>query len=117
MYNYPNDRERAALLRIAAAITGSSDESGANGNRIAGALERLADWFEANTLATGAGLPEVSASDNGAVLKVANGVWSIGSEAEELPAVTADDDGAVLAVVNGAWAAVQAEAPSDPDAG
>lgn len=76
MYDLPNDRERNALLRIAAAITGTNSESNANGNRIAGALERLADWFENNTLATGASLPTVTADDNGSTLTVVEGAWA-----------------------------------------
>ncbi len=42
----PYDRERAALIRIANALK-DNDESEANGNRVAFALERIADWSEA----------------------------------------------------------------------
>lgn len=48
--------------------------------------------------------PNVSASDNGKILKVDNGVWTAANETKELPAVTASDNGNVLTVVNGAWA-------------
>lgn len=49
-------------------------------------------------------LPTVSSTDNGKVLKVANGKWAKGSETVELPSVSADDNGKVLMVVEGAWA-------------
>ena len=53
----------------------------------------------------GAKLPEVSASDNGRVLGVADGAWAVVDIEAELPTVTADDNGDVLTVVEGAWAA------------
>lgn len=49
-------------------------------------------------------LPSVSSTDNGKILKVANGKWAKGNETVELPAVTADDNGKVLIVVEGVWA-------------
>lgn len=49
-------------------------------------------------------LPEVSATDNGDVLKVVSGKWAKGEESKELPAVSSTDNGNVLAVVEGAWA-------------
>ena len=49
-------------------------------------------------------LPSVSSTDNGKILKVANGKWAKGNESVELPAVTADDNGKVLMVVEGVWA-------------
>ena len=53
----------------------------------------------------GAKLPEVSASDNGRFLGVADGEWAVVDIEAELPTVTADDNGDVLTVVEGAWAA------------
>ena len=49
-------------------------------------------------------LPSVTGTDNGKILKVSNGEWSKESETVELPAVTADDNGKVLMVVEGVWA-------------
>ena len=64
----------------------------------------------------GAGLPAVTADDNGKVLGVVEGAWGKMELPEsgdsELPAVTGADNGKVLTVVNGAWAAeAQAEPP------
>ena len=51
-------------------------------------------------------LPEVSASDNGSVLKVSGGKWGKGSETVELPAVTSENAGQVLMVnAEGQWVA------------
>ena len=55
-------------------------------------------------------LPAVSGSDNGKVLKVANGAWAKGSETTELPSVSSTDNGKVLKVENGAW--TKGDAPS-----
>lgn len=52
-------------------------------------------------------LPSVSSTDNGKILKVANGKWAKGNETVELPAVSADDNGKVLMVVEGAWAVAE----------
>ena len=55
-------------------------------------------------------LPTVSASNNGDVLLVENGTWTVGEAPvpeppAELPDVTASDNGKVLMVVSGDWAA------------
>lgn len=65
-------------------------------------------------------LPEVSASDNGKVLGVANGSWAaidLPTPEDELPTVTASDNGKVLGVVEGAWAAMDLPAPEEETVG
>lgn len=56
-------------------------------------------------------LPAVSTTDNGKILRVVNGKWAVSDETVELPAVSGDDDDKVLTVVSGAWAA--AALPAD----
>jgi len=51
-------------------------------------------------------LPAVSASDNGKILGVANGVWDVIDAPTELPSVSSTDNGKVLGVVEGEWVAV-----------
>ena len=51
-------------------------------------------------------LPDVSASDNGKILGVANGEWAVIDAPVELPSVSSTDNGKVLGVVEGEWAAV-----------
>ena len=58
----------------------------------------------AGTGGLGIELPAVTASNNGQVLMVVNGKWTVASIPSQLPAVTADNNGAVLKVTNGAWA-------------
>ena len=81
---------------------------GGNSATVAG-MSLTADVIAATaTLITnggGAKLPEVSSSDNGRVLGVADGAWAVVDIEAELPTVTADDNGDVLTVVEGAWAA------------
>ena len=52
-------------------------------------------------------LPSVSSTDNGKILKVANGKLAKGNETVDLPEVSADDNGKVLMVVEGAWAVAE----------
>lgn len=51
-------------------------------------------------------LPDVTAADEGDVLKVgSDGKWGKGEIALELPEVSSSNNGQVLTVVNGEWAA------------
>ncbi|MBR4711515.1 MAG: hypothetical protein IKP10_05735 [Clostridia bacterium] len=71
--------------------------------KMANALQDIADKLVGVSVTE---LPEVSAADNGSVLKVSGGKWAKGSETVELPAVTSDDKTKVLTVNNdGQWAA------------
>lgn len=48
--------------------------------------------------------PDVTTNDNGKVLKVSNGAWTVANETPELPSVTSSDSGKVLRVSStGTW--------------
>ena len=49
------------------------------------------------------GLPSVTTTDNGKVLKVVNGGWEPSTGGSGLPSVTTTDNGKVLKVVDGGW--------------
>lgn len=71
--------------------------------KMANAIQDIADKLVGVNVTE---LPEVSASDNGAVLKVSGGKWAKGAETVELPAVTSSDEGKVLTVnAQGEWVA------------
>ena len=53
-------------------------------------------------------VPTVTASNNGEILKVENGQWTVGEAPTGVPDVTASDDGKVLQVSNGEWTAQDA---------
>ncbi len=48
-------------------------------------------------------VPTVTASNNGEILKVENGAWTVGEAPTGVPDVTASDNGSILQVSNGAW--------------
>ena len=53
-------------------------------------------------------VPTVTAANNGEILKVVNGAWTVGEAPTGVPDVTASDNGRVLQVSNGAWTAQDA---------
>lgn len=53
-------------------------------------------------------VPTVTASNNGEILKVENGQWTVGEAPTGVPDVIASDDGKILQVSNGAWTAQDA---------
>ena len=55
------------------------------------------------TLSIPVELPTVTASNNGEILKVENGAWTVGAAPTGVPDVTASDNGSILQVSNGAW--------------
>ena len=48
-------------------------------------------------------VPTVTASNNGEILKVENGTWTVGEAPTGVPDVTASDNGSILQVSNGEW--------------
>lgn len=48
-------------------------------------------------------VPTVTASNNGEILKVENGAWTVGEAPTGVPDVTASDNGSILQVSNGEW--------------
>ena len=86
-----------ALIAIYTALGGSA--STANIKTIPEALNLIASYITTSGLC---GLPDVSATDNGDILRVVNGAWAKADA--ELPAVSATDNGSVLKVVEGVWA-------------
>ena len=72
-------------------------------SKTATALQEIADKLVGVSVTE---LPAVTASDNGKVLKVADGAWAAGAAPTELPAVTSSDSGKVLTVnAEGQWVA------------
>ena len=53
-------------------------------------------------------IPTVTASNNGEILKVENGAWTVGEAPTGVPDVTASDNGRILQVSNGVWTAQDA---------
>lgn len=53
-------------------------------------------------------IPTVTAANNGEILKVENGAWTVGAAPTGVPDVTASDNGSILQVSNGAWTAQDA---------
>ena len=49
-------------------------------------------------------LPPVTSSNNGQILKVDNGAWTVGEAPTSLPAISASDNNSILQVQNGDWA-------------
>ena len=53
-------------------------------------------------------VPTVTASNNGEILKVENGQWTVGEAPTGVPDVTTSDNGSILQVNNGEWTAQDA---------
>lgn len=53
-------------------------------------------------------VPTVTASNNGEILKVENGAWTVGEAPTGVPDVTASDNGRILQVSSGIWTAADA---------
>lgn len=107
MIENPNDVVVAHLEAIADAICGTEQTTyTGRSDRLRHALERLAEFFDDNTIATGASLPEVKVADAGKILSVgSDGKW--GASSAELPSVAVADAGKVLTVNSeGKWEAI-----------
>ena len=50
-------------------------------------------------------VPTVTSTNEGEILKVENGIWTVGEAPTGVPDVTASDDGKILQVSNGEWTA------------
>ena len=53
-------------------------------------------------------VPTVTATNNGEILKVENGAWTVGEAPTGVPDITAADDGKILQADNGEWIAADA---------
>ena len=93
------DNTITALQNLYVALGGSSSTV-ANITIIPDMINAIATLISSGG---GARLPEVSASNNGQILTVSSGEWTVAAPASQLPAVTASDNGDVLTVVEGAW--------------
>lgn len=65
-----------------------------------------------NTALSTLTLPAVTSSNNGQILQVSNGAWSVGAAPSGLPSVTSSDNGKILQVSSGTWAATTLSIPT-----
>ena len=57
-------------------------------------------------------LPAVTSSNNGQILQVSNGAWTVGAASSGLPSVTSSDNGKILQVSSGTWVAAILSVPT-----